>query len=541
MTKKNKKVLAIISILFVIIYSLSSALIFNLSQNSEVDKFNDFAQKMMSYDNIEFYSGLTAVEYMAELTDLAGLQNRPYYPYIAALYGADGEIVAQTGSFLMIPKESESYVNRIRRYYLIDEYLTKEKKKEITRFLKGINYTVDVSEFNYYKNGDEIIPVSVTVNDPYSETPFDHTVTIELSDKEITDTYRIEYEYDENNNIIHYNMGYYITFVDYDVNSRYHKIYEHLKESINNNKEKAIEYLEYGNGGGGSIGSDYMNTFDTRITLADGVYSFLAVAAFNSVTETLLSESFIAIMAFQTVFFALFYILLISLLTVYYKRSRKIEEAKIAFTSAAAHELKTPLAVIENQCECIIENVAPEKNEDYVKSIYSESLRMNKLVATLLQYNRLASDESIKKEKCDLAEIVNTEIEKYRPLVEAKNILLEANISANNAEVNCNKELIALVIDNYLSNAVKHTDEGKKIVVNLFGDTFTVFNEGKNIKPELEKNLWDIFYRDDEARNSEDNSTGMGLAICKQILEHHKYEYGFLNKPDGVEFYFKTK
>ena len=539
MTKKNKKVVAIISILFVIIYSLSSALIFILSRNSEVDKFDDFAQQMMSYNNIEFYSGLTAVEFMAELTDLAGLQNRPYYPYIAALYGADGEIVAQTGSFLMIPEESESYVNRIHRYYFIDEYLTKEKKKEITRFLKNINYMVDVSEFNYYKNGDEIIPVSVTVNDPYSEKPFENTVKIILSDKEITHTYKLEYEYDEYNNIIHSNMGYYVTFIDYDENSRYHKIYKNLKEIINNNKEKAIEYLENGNGGGGSIGSDFMNTFDTHITLADGVYSFLAVAAFNSVTETLLSESFIAIMAFQTVFFALFYILLISLLTVHYKRSRKIEEAKIAFTSAAAHELKTPLAVIENQCECIMESIAPEKNEEYVKSIYYESLRMNKLVATLLQYNRLASAESIKKEKCDLAEIVSAEIEKYRPLIESKNILLETYISKNRVEINCNKELIALVIDNYLSNAIKHTDANKRIVVTLSEDTFSVFNSGQNIKPELEKNLWDIFYRDDEARNSEDNSTGMGLAICKQILEHHKFKYGFVNKPDGVEFYFK--
>ena len=275
------------------------------------------------------------------------------------------------------------------------------------------------------------------------------------------------------------------------------------------------------------------------ITLNDEEYGYASFGSYNSEMSTLVSYEFRGRMLIQSLYYLVLCLIANVSLTVYFKKAKKLEESKIAFTSAAAHELKTPLAVIENQCECIMENVAPGKNEEYVKSIYSESLRMNKLVATLLQYNRLASAESIKKEKCDLAEIVNTEIEKYRPLIEAKNIQLEANISANNAEINCNKELIALVIDNYLSNAIKHTDEGKKIAITLSVDTFAVFNEGKNIKPELEKNLWDIFYRDDEARNSEDKSTGMGLAICKQILEHHKFKYGFVNKPDGVEFYFK--
>lgn len=269
-------------------------------------------------------------------------------------------------------------------------------------------------------------------------------------------------------------------------------------------------------------------------------YAYASYGSYNREMSTLVSYEFRGRMLIQSLYYLVLCLIANVSLIVYFKKAKKLEESKIAFTSAAAHELKTPLAVIENQCECIMENVAPEKNEEYVKSIYSESLRMNKLVATLLQYNRLVSADSITKEKCNLAEIVNTEIEKYKPLIEDKNIQLKTNVM-NSVLINCNRDLIALVIDNYLSNAIKHTNDGKNIEVTLSADTFTVFNEGKNIKPELAKNLWDIFYRDDEARNSEDNSTGMGLAICKQILEHHKYEYGFMNKSNGVEFYFKTK
>lgn len=519
MTKKNKKVLAIISALFIIMYILSSSLLFSLTRAREVGYFRDFSSNIWNHHDYEYFSTFTADEFVANYTAKYSSSSYSSYPFMMALYDENEDIVVQSGSYIAIAKHdpiNELLKDGDSNIIFIDKYLSDDIKKQIIKFCKN-PYFVDIIELNYVKMDNEIIPVSFTLID---KSDLNKTMEIELSDEEYTNT--ITKDVDKS--------GMYIGFVDIDDSSRFHKEYNHLRRLL----------ILYNQGMGGFMGPEDMYV-KTNVTLADGEYFLYAVAEFNSNRETLLSRSFIGIMAYQTVFFAVFYAVSITLLTVYYKRSKKIEEAKIAFTSAAAHELKTPLAVIENQCECIIENVAPEKNEEYVKSIYSESLRMNKLVATLLQYNRLVSADSITKEKCDLAEIVKAEIEKYEPLIESKKIQLGTYIPTHGIEINCNRELIALVIDNYLSNAVKHTDEGKRIEVMVSGVAFTVFNEGKNINPELEKNLWDIFYRDDEARNSEDNSTGMGLAICKQILEHHKYEYGFTNKPDGVEFYFKTK
>ena len=87
-------------------------------------------------------------------------------------------------------------------------------------------------------------------------------------------------------------------------------------------------------------------------------------------------------------------------------------------TSAVAHELKTPLAVIQNQCECILENVAPEKNMDYTRSVYNETKQMNRLIVSFLQYNRLQKIQHLEKVKCDMREIVQEEIEKYEDLFE---------------------------------------------------------------------------------------------------------------------------
>jgi signal transduction histidine kinase len=125
------------------------------------------------------------------------------------------------------------------------------------------------------------------------------------------------------------------------------------------------------------------------------------------------------------------------------------------------------------------------------------------------------------------------------PLINEKGIVFSNQIQ-DDVTINANADLIALVIDNFLSNAVKHTKEGNHIEVLLSNDgKLVVFNEGMQIIDG--DKLWDVFYRDDKVRNSKDNSTGMGLAICKQILTLHKYKFGIENKPNGVAFYFIAK
>lgn len=65
-----------------------------------------------------------------------------------------------------------------------------------------------------------------------------------------------------------------------------------------------------------------------------------------------------------SVYFIIFYLIAIISLTIYFKKRKKLEDVKKAFTGAAAHELKTPLSVIENQCEYIMENVLPRKTQN---------------------------------------------------------------------------------------------------------------------------------------------------------------------------------
>ena len=246
-------------------------------------------------------------------------------------------------------------------------------------------------------------------------------------------------------------------------------------------------------------------------------------------------------MMIQSVLFIIAYIAIMICASKFYKKNEQMTRAQRTFTSAAAHELKTPLAVIQNQCECVMENVAPEKNEEYIKSVYDEAVRMNGIVTNLLQYNRLVNTEKLQKEKCDLTEIILTETEKYKTFAETSGAELVIKVNADKCEINCNRDLISMAVDNFLSNAIKYATGEKRVVVQLVAKRVSVFNTCVGISAEMQKDLWNLLSRGSKARTKDGNSSGMGLPICAEIFKAHGYEYGCRNVKDGVEFYFQIK
>ena len=536
---RNIFVVLFITILFVITYLLSSSLFFTVFKEKEDDRYQQFVDTLTNYYS-GFYDWIGPERLMRAYADVFDNLGYPVYPALAAVYDENGDIVTMMGSYINCPTDMDPDVRGeydFDKQIFIDEYLTPEIKQQIFAFFNYQPYVehIRVSEFDYIVREEKVIPISFTL---FNTFHVEKELKIVLSDEEYPDVKKLVYEKEE------YPYGLWPLFFDLNEYSEYHEKYEYLRELLLNQKNIAKKIYAHEADWHWIVEEDH-SLIITNITLSGVDYVLATASVFDPIAQTFKSEEFRSIMTYQTVFFTVFYFVSVFLLVTHFIRSKRLENAKIAFTSAAAHELKTPLAVIENQCECIMENIAPEKNEGYVNSIYNESMRMNKLVATLLQYNRLASANKIKKEKCDLVEIVKTEIDKYKPLIFSKKIRFEVNIAVETAKIKCNPELIALVVDNYLSNAVKHTENDKRIAIHLRkslnGYVFTVYNEGENIKQELRRKLWDIFYREDESRNSEDNSTGMGLAICKKILKHHRYCFGYRNKPDGVEFYFRAK
>lgn len=523
MNRKKINILLIISIIF--LYAVSMYTSFSSAESNEGNDFQMTSGMLREY----FYSlqkdseNFTAQDFVNMFMRNTYLKE---YPFTLIIYDRNGNIAAQSGTIISVYNEDKNG-NINETTYNIEKYFTDEIKQQVIDFEKdNRSYTVGY-ELTYKENGDSIIPVDFTIGSADLAVDESKKITLHLSD-ETPDKTIIGKDPD------------YIYFDMYGVGED--KADQKIFDRLNNDcvlDSATLDYIsdmdEENQSGGGSSGSDSLE--DRNVIKCKDDYYYAVLNVEHNLKYDAFKNHFTGSAVPLTIIFIISCSILLIILNKMITKRQRINTAKEAFTSAAAHELKTPIAVIQNQCECYMENIAPEKKLSYVQSIYEESKRMNRLVMNLLQYSRVAMATNVKKEKISLSEVVKNEIDKYAPMTEAKGIRLSAYIPPD-ISITANRDLIALVIDNYLSNAIKYGD-GNEISVALDNSGLSVFNTGSKIENRSKKELWDVFYKNDESHTrQDDSSTGLGLAISKQILLLHKYRYGYINKPNGVEFYF---
>ena len=516
----KKKMFSYVAIGLMLVYVLGFAVCFAGASAVVTEEFSAFKNSFSAYANERYY---TEKENGKSATDLLRhcQQITSRFPYFAVVYDKDGNIVAQTGTYV-----SFSLFNEGTFYCSIDEYLTDEMKRNIASLKKQAKNTyVEIFNFEYYRKGDRIVPVTLGLKLANAE----EGLTFNLSDAEPNSKLDL---------IEAYNA--YITLYDIDENHYNRKKYDELRQYVLSDERKKEALLNIESLGGGGFSDANSFFYDCCGRFGDEEYVIVEAGGYRPILAVLDSDYLQMFLLEFTLGFVLLAIAILILSNKLYNKNKQLENARIAFTSAAAHELKTPLAVISNLSECIIENILPEKNEQYMNAIYAETVRMNKLVNTLLEYNRISTAEKIEKELCDLSAVAEKELKKYLSLFEEKGIgVTEA---FEKAEANCNIGLISLVVDNFLSNALKYTPENGEIKVKVKNENgkikLSVFNSGSHIAPDHGKHIWEEFYRIDSVRNSSEKSSGMGLAICRKILELHGFKYGYVSNEKGVEFYF---
>lgn len=517
---KKKHLAIVIAVILMITYSVSMFAVFRISRERAEDEFNDYCSSIST-----FYEPLMNIDPKAEdFEDMGIISVEEFlfesaflstYPTYTTLYDENSNEAFSTHSLIWFQKDGVGYT------ISLEEYLTDDIKDEIEKNSDKIDVTYAASLFSYNKTGDEIIPVELV----YKEIDGDDTFSIRFTDYKATDTVDTEQEDDYIQSV----------FTCWQKGSYRYDCYEYMKEKKDSYKDGKYSFNEFINRCDVSDGMDYCESVFT-VTLGDGNRYMAFIQS-----KTDLSHDALHLQSFQqravmiTVMYAFIIVVLLCVYYSYYKNNARFEKAKYSFTNAAAHELKTPLAVIENQCECILEKINEDKNDEYVNTIYSESLKMSKLLNNLLQYNKLTLSNGVDKESVNLTEVINKEIEKYKSFAEVKKISVTAQL--DDCELQCNRELIALVIDNFLSNAIKYS-EGNEIKITLEKVKnkkykCSVFNY---CQPINDKKIWEQLYVKSESRSGE--SSGLGLAISKQILQLHGYKHGFENKDGGVEFYF---
>lgn len=204
----------------------------------------------------------------------------------------------------------------------------------------------------------------------------------------------------------------------------------------------------------------------------------------------------------------------------------KMERMQREFVANASHELRTPLTSVRGYLEAILDGVVNGKEQErkYLRIILKETLRLHRLVNSLLDLSRIESGQiKVNKKDLNISEIIDRTVTKLEPLAEDRELQLEADVPADLPNVLGDEDLVEQVLINYITNAIRFTPIGGKITVKAESNRNEVYvhviDTGIGIPPEELPKVWKRFYKINEARPLSKEGAGLGLALVKEIME----------------------
>ena len=199
-----------------------------------------------------------------------------------------------------------------------------------------------------------------------------------------------------------------------------------------------------------------------------------------------------------------------------------VETLRTDFIANVSHELKTPLAAMQNygtllQCP----QLAEDKRIEYAKAITYTSRRLAELISNILKLNKLENQQVYPNIRVfDLGEQLCECLLTFETVWEKKNIDIQTDIEEE-VFVKSDAELLTLVWNNLFSNALKFTDEGGCISVGMKSEgksaIVTITDTGCGIAPEVGKHIFEKFYQGDPSHATQGN--GLGLALVKRVID----------------------
>jgi heavy metal sensor kinase len=211
------------------------------------------------------------------------------------------------------------------------------------------------------------------------------------------------------------------------------------------------------------------------------------------------------------------------------------------FTSNAAHELRTPLSILISEAQTTLarQRTADEYRET-VEGGLETAQQMRKITETLLELARFdAADPAVSRAHIDLADIAARCIERLKPLADKDGIPIRRNLASVHALVAPDR--MDVVVSNLLSNALYYNRPGGEIAVTTACEdgraVLKVSDTGIGIDGDDLARIFDRFYRADKARSRSRGHSGLGLAICKTIIEAENGEITVMSVPnEGTTF-----
>ena len=206
-----------------------------------------------------------------------------------------------------------------------------------------------------------------------------------------------------------------------------------------------------------------------------------------------------------------------------------VETLRTDFIANVSHEMKTPLAVMQNYGTLLkAPDLSDEKRIEYAKGITDGSRRMADMMTNILKLNRLENQQIYPQvSEFDLGEQICECLLQYENVWEKANIEIETDI-AEDVKVKADAELLGHVWNNLFSNAFKFTPSGGTVTVSLTATdhhaVVKVTDTGCGMTPEVGTHIFEKFYQGDTSHSVQGN--GLGLALVKRVIDIMQGEIG---------------
>lgn len=211
------------------------------------------------------------------------------------------------------------------------------------------------------------------------------------------------------------------------------------------------------------------------------------------------------------------------------KAQIQAEKIKNELVTNVAHDLRTPLTSIIGYIG-LVKNKAYQDQEEadkYLDIAYNKAEKLKIIIEDLFELTKLHQDAvRLNKKSISVSHLIAQLTEEMMPLADDKNITVESYIDYNDAYIEADVPKITRVFENLIENAIKYSQEGDTVYIEVKSLRRNVYVAVSNpIREEMTQEevnrLFDRFYRADQSRNSETGGSGLGLAISKNIVELH--------------------
>ncbi|HEY6151073.1 MAG TPA: ATP-binding protein [Gaiellaceae bacterium] len=226
---------------------------------------------------------------------------------------------------------------------------------------------------------------------------------------------------------------------------------------------------------------------------------------------------------------------------------RRLDEAKSEFVATVSHELRTPMTAVLGAAKTLMREdieLSPERRRQLLEMIGAQGTRLTKIAEDVLIASRLDRDElRLERDHVDIAELIRTAVEHMREYV-PETISLTARTESDSAAALGDRHRIEQVLVNLIDNAVKYSPSGGEVSVSTAasseGVRVEVRDQGIGIPPAEQTSIFEKFYRGSLEGEQVRAGTGLGLYICRELVQRMGGTIGVESDPgSGSTFYFE--